>query len=85
MFAGQPVPALTAVYTGFVNGDTPASLDEATGRSTRPRPGPAPGKYPITVGGASSPNYMITYVPGTLTVNPRAGDRRKGLGREGSS
>ena len=26
MFAGQPVPALTAVYSGFVIGDTPASL-----------------------------------------------------------
>ena len=26
MFAGQAVPALTAAYTGFVNGDTPASL-----------------------------------------------------------
>ncbi len=36
---------------------------------TRPRPPSAvPGSYPITVSGASSPNYTITYVPGTLTV-----------------
>jgi large repetitive protein len=27
-----------------------------------------PGSYTITVGGASSSNYTITYVPGTLTV-----------------
>ena len=70
MLAGQAVPALSVVYSGFVDGDTPARLtqppvlDSAASQST------APGSYPITVGGAGSPNYTITYVPGTLTVIP---------------
>jgi hypothetical protein len=35
-------------------------------RPSLPRARRAP--YPITASGASSPNYTITYVPGTLTV-----------------
>ncbi len=68
MIAGEAVPALTAVYTGFVNGDTPASLTPPPVLSSAASPSAAPGSYPITVSGASSPNYTITYVPGTLTV-----------------
>jgi len=30
-----------------------------------------PGTYPINVAGATSNNYQITFVPGTLTVQPR--------------
>ncbi len=56
------------VYTGFVNGDTPASLTTPPVLHSAASPSSAPGSYPITVGGASSPNYTITYVPGTLTV-----------------
>ena len=69
MIAGQSVPALTADYSGLVNGDTPASLARPPGLHSAASPSIAPGSYPITVGGASSPNYTITYVPGTLTVN----------------
>ncbi|MFI5459893.1 MAG: beta strand repeat-containing protein [Isosphaerales bacterium] len=68
MFTGQAVPALTAAYTGFVNGDTPASLTPPPVLHSAASPSSAPGNYTITVGGASSPNYTITYVPGTLTV-----------------
>jgi hypothetical protein len=68
MLAGHSVPALTATYSGFVNGNTPANLTTAPGLSTTATPSSAPGNYPITVGGASSPNYSITYVPATLTV-----------------
>ncbi len=70
MVTGQPVPTLKAVYTGFVDGDTPASLTTTPVLDSVARPSSAPGSYPITVGGASSPNYVITYVPGTLTVVP---------------
>ncbi len=69
MVAGQAVPALTAAYTGFVNGDSAASLAPPPVLHSAASPSIAPGSYPITVGGASSPNYTITYVPGTLTVN----------------
>ncbi len=68
MFTGQPVPALKVVYTGFVNGDTPASLTKPPVLHSAASPSSEPGRYPITVGDASSPNYMITYMPGTLTV-----------------
>jgi len=68
MFTGQPVPALRTVYTGFVNGDTPASLTKPPVIRTAASPSSRPGKYPIIVSGASSPNYTITYVPGALTV-----------------
>ena len=66
--AGQPVPTLTAVYSGFKNGDTPASLTLPPILHSAVSPSSAPGNYAITASGASSPNYTITYVPGTLTV-----------------
>jgi parallel beta-helix repeat protein len=68
MFAGQPAPALTVVYTGFKNGDTPASLTSPPIIRSAASPSVAPGSYTITASGASSPNYTISYVPGTLTV-----------------
>ncbi len=69
MFAGQAVPALTAVYTGFVNGDTAAKLTPPPFLQSVASQSSAPGNYAITASGAGSPNYTITYVPGTLTVN----------------
>jgi MBG domain (YGX type) len=68
MIAGQSVPTLAAVYSGFKNGDTPASLTLPPILHSAVSPSSAPGNYLITASGASSPNYMITYVPGTLTV-----------------
>ncbi len=68
---GQPVPALKAVYTGLVNGDIPSSLTTQAVLHTSATQSSAVGSYPITVDGASSPNYTITYVPGTLTVLPQ--------------
>jgi hypothetical protein len=65
---GAPVPSLTASYGGFVNGDTAASL------STRPTltmlaTATSPvGAYGINAAGASSGDYLISYVPGTLAV-----------------
>ena len=62
------LPTLTASYSGFVNRDTSASLTTQPALHSTATPSSAPGNYPVTVGGASSPNYTITYVPGTLTV-----------------
>ncbi len=68
MSPGNPLPAFTAVYTGFVNDDTPAKLTSPPVFRTTATPSSVPGTYLITVSGASSPNYTFTYVPGTLTV-----------------
>jgi hypothetical protein len=64
------LPVLTAGYAGFVNGDTATSLTAAPTLSTAVTALSKPGTYPITASGAADPNYVITYVPGTLTVTP---------------
>ena len=67
---GATLPALTVSYSGFVNGDTPASLTtQPTVTTTATASSPA-GNYAITVTGAVDPNYTITYVNGTLTIAP---------------
>jgi hypothetical protein len=66
---GQAVPALTASFSGFVNGDSPASLETAPELSTTATAASPAGVYPITVSGASSPNYNITFVDGTITIS----------------
>ncbi|MEJ6981373.1 MBG domain-containing protein [Pedobacter sp. P351] len=67
---GADNPVLTASYSGFVNGDTFNSLTTQPVVSTTATSGFPVGTHPITVGGASSPNYNISYVDGLLTVNP---------------
>lgn len=69
MLAGQALPTLTARYSGFVRGDTSASLDTPARLSTTATRNSPPGTYPITVSGAADANYTITFVPGTLTIS----------------
>ena len=69
---GAAVPALTASYSGFVNGDTAGSLTTPPTLTTTATAASPVGSYPITASGAASPNYTITYASGTLTVNPAA-------------
>ncbi len=68
---GQSLPALTASYNGFVNGDAVASLTQAPTLATSATSASPSGTYPITVGGAASGNYAISYVNGTLTVTTK--------------
>jgi hypothetical protein len=68
--AGDPVPTLTASYAGFVNGDDPSSLSTPVSLSTYS--GNTAGSYPIVPAGATTANYSITFVNGTLTVSPAA-------------
>jgi hypothetical protein len=70
-FEGQANPTLTATYSGFVAGENAAALLTPAGLSTTAVPTSAPGTYPITVSGATSANYTITFVNGTMTVQPR--------------
>lgn len=69
---GAPLPGFTALYSGFTNGDTPASLTSLPILSTTATSSSPAGSYPITVSGASSSNYAIQYVAGTLTITPAA-------------
>ena len=67
-------PALTVSYSGFVNGDTPASLTTPPTITTTATAASGVGTYPITASGAASSNanYTISYASGTLTVTPAA-------------
>jgi gliding motility-associated-like protein len=65
-----PNPTLTVTYTGFVNNDGPAQLTALPVVSTTAVPDSPIGQYPITANDASSPDYTITYVAGTLTIYP---------------
>jgi hypothetical protein len=67
MTYGGTAPALTASYSGFVNGDTAASLTSPAALSTTTN---VAGSFPISVNGAASPNYSINFQAGTMTVNP---------------
>src|SRR5207247_945615 len=69
---GAALPALTASYSGFVNGDIASSLTTPVTLATTATPASPVGTYPITASGAASPNYTISFVSGTLTVTPAA-------------
>ena len=62
------LPTLTAHFTGFVNGDTAASLTTQPKLSTPATASSPVGRYAINASGAADPDYTITYVPGTLAV-----------------
>jgi 6-phosphogluconolactonase (cycloisomerase 2 family) len=61
-------PALTATYSGFVLGQTPASLTGTLTCTTTSTTLTAVGNFPITCSGQTSTNYAITFVPGSLSV-----------------
>jgi len=65
---GEALPAFTASGTGFVNGDSMASLSGTLSFATSATATTAPGTYSVTPSGATSANYTITFVAGTLTV-----------------
>ena len=66
---GAPVPTITPSYSGFVNGDTAASLTtppvcSTTATSSSPVSG---SPYPSSCSGAVDSNYTILYVNGSVT------------------
>jgi YVTN family beta-propeller protein len=67
---GQANPMFTASYSGFVNGDNPGVLSGVLSCVSSAMPSSPVGTYAINCSGLSSPNYLITNVPGTLTVTP---------------
>ncbi|NCD71671.1 beta strand repeat-containing protein [Mucilaginibacter agri] len=61
-------PPLTLTYSGFKFSDAPTSLTAQPSVTTTAVRLSLPGVYPITVQGAASSNYDITYHNGQLTV-----------------
>jgi MBG domain (YGX type) len=72
MIYGGSVPALSAIYAGFVNGDDASKLTTAPTLTTTATSTSPTGTYPITVSGAVDANYTISYVAGTMTVGKAA-------------
>lgn len=68
---GASNPTLAVTPVGFVNGDTLASLAGLT-LTTAATPASGVGSFAITPAGATSANYDITFVDGTLAVTPAA-------------
>src|SRR5205814_1933966 len=69
---GAALPALTASYSGFVNGDSASSLSSPVVLSTSASASSNVGSYPVTPSGAASANYSVSFVPGTLTITTAA-------------
>src|SRR5207244_3727185 len=69
---GAALPALTASYSGLVNGDTAARLTtHPTLTTTATATSHVAGSpYSITASAAADSDYTISYVAGTLTVTP---------------
>jgi hypothetical protein len=67
-FHGAPLPAFTATYSGFVNGDTAAALTTPVAFDCAATSVSDAGVYPIIPGSATAPDYDLTFVPGTLTI-----------------
>ena len=67
---GDPVPAITPGYVGLVNAETAAAnLTTAARCVTAYTVSSGAGSAPTTsCWGATSPNYAISYTPGTVTV-----------------
>ncbi len=72
MTYGGTVPALSASYSGFVNGDGTGVLNGSPSLTMTANSGSPVGSYPITAsqGTLSSPNYTFVFVNGVLTINP---------------
>lgn len=67
---GNPPPAYTIAYTGFVGGQTAANLATAPTATSTYVAGNVVGNYPITASGGVDSNYSFIYQTGTLTVRP---------------
>lgn len=65
---GDPLPAFTASYSGFVMGQNPSVLGGALLLTTTADPSSHVGTYPIVPSDLTSTNYAITFTPGTLTI-----------------
>ena len=63
-------PAFEATYSGFVNGETESVMTTLPSFTCSAADTETLGTYTITPSGATAQNYDISYVLGTLTINP---------------
>jgi hypothetical protein len=66
---GQPLPAFTVSYAGFVLGEGPGAVSGTPSFSLPPGAAGQAGLYPVMPGSLSAANYAVTYVDGFLTVS----------------
>jgi len=69
-FDEQPFTDFTATYRGFVAGQGPGVLGGSLGFTGDAVGAIDPGRYTITPGGLTSPNYAIVFEDGTLEIRP---------------
>ena len=65
---GEANPTFTPTFSGFKNGETKSVLTKQPTISCSATTSSPAGTYPVTVSGAESQNYSISYINGTLTV-----------------
>jgi hypothetical protein len=72
MTYGGVIPALTYTVTGFVNGDSPASVTGTPQMSTTATGSSVPGSYTITAtpGSLAARNYSFGFIQGSMSVVP---------------
>ena len=80
---GAAAPNITPSYSGFVNGDTGASLTTPASCQTTALPTSPVGSYSSSCSGAVDPNYTIGYVDGTVSITPAALTDHRVLGLGG--
>ena len=68
IYAGQPLPAFTATFSGFINGDNQSVVNSLT-FTVSPTYSGAAGTYQV-IPAATATNYIFTPVSGPLYVNP---------------
>jgi hypothetical protein len=68
MTRGAVVPVIAHSYSGFVNGDSGTSLTVVPTCSTTATSTSPDGVYPSSCSGASDPDYAVSYVDGTVSV-----------------
>jgi hypothetical protein len=65
-----PASSIDYTYTGFVLDQTASDLTKSPTGTVAISKTTGVGEYDITIGGAESPNYEITYTNGKVTVGP---------------
>ncbi len=65
---GDPIPALTIRYSGFILTDDLGDIDTPPVVATTGLQSSDAGSYPITISGGNDNNYTFIYIPGTLTI-----------------
>ena len=67
---GDALPTFDAEYSGFKNDETADVLNKKPVLTTSVTSSSEPGTFDIVASGAEAQNYEISYVKGTLTINP---------------